>query len=446
VRNIRTNRSVVGILIACVLVLGRYTLAYAHAALVSAEPAAKSHVASSPGRVRLVFSEPLEPSLAQVYLVAGDGHVETLTVGGDPHDVHALIAPVADLADGAYRVAWRIVSADGHPVDGSYVFWVGAGEGAPPPDVPHVMEMPSTWGPSIFGAPMAPSLFRGLGVGFLMAVAGFLWFFEWCGAEANIVKARTRVAIGLALAAAVFVALHLLTWMIHASPQYQLTSQSASALFASTVGRVELARAALAVLVLWALWLARRRRLALTFAIGALLVSGASGHPAAISPMLAMPSKAVHLLAVGAWVGGLLWLVVSATSLTSDDDRTRFLRDSSRVSATALVAIILVALSGLVQTFLFLPKVSDLFTSAYGAIALAKIAGLLVLVAFGAYHRFRMLPSLSTRAGASGSFGASLRAEVGVMTLVILLGGLLAYIPPPSGVHSESMSSHMHME
>ncbi len=445
-RNIRSKHGVVGFILACALLLVRFGVAYAHAALISAEPAAKSHVASSPGRVRLVFSEPLEPSLAQISLVAADGHVESLTVSGDPHDVHALIAPVADLSEGAYRVLWRVVSADGHPVDGSYVFWVGTAEGAPPPDVPHAMEMPSTWGPSIFGAPMAPALFRGLGVGFLMLVAGFLWFAVWCGAESNVGASRMRVATWLALAAAIFVALHSLTWMIHASPHYQLTSDSASALLASTVGRVEMVRTALVILVLWALWLARRAYLALFFAVAALIVSGASGHPAAISPLLAMPSKALHLLAGAAWIGGLLWLVLNAASLKTDDERARFLRDSSRVSSTALIAVVVIAISGLVQTLLFLPTIGDLFTSAYGEVALAKVAGLLVLIGFGAHHRFRTLPALNAGSGKHGAFATTLRAEIGVMALVILLGGLLAYIPPPSGVHAESMPSHMHME
>ncbi|HEY4129837.1 MAG TPA: copper resistance protein CopC, partial [Gemmatimonadaceae bacterium] len=381
---------------------------------MSAEPAARSHLASSPSRVRLVFTEPLEPSLAQMSLVAADGHVTPLTVSGDPHDVHALIAPVTGLAEGAYRVTWRVVSADGHPVDGSYVFWVGATEAAPPPDVPHAMEMPSRWGPSVFGAPLAPSVFRGLGVGFLMALAGYLWFIGWCAKEIRFGSPQMRVATWLAVGAALFVALHLLTWMIHASPHYQLTSNSANALLNSTVGRVELLRAVLAVLALWALWLARRRMLALVFAVAALFVSGASGHPAAISPMIAIPSKAIHLLAVAAWLGGLIWLIASAKAIANDGDRTRFQRDASRVSSFALIAVILVALTGIVQTLLFLPTLRDLFTSAYGLVAIAKFAGLLVLVGFGAYHRFRILPAIAANRGAPGTFAASLRDEVGV--------------------------------
>src|SRR5215475_14528712 len=107
-------------------------VAYAHAMLVSEEPLADSVVATSPHRIRLVFSEQIEPTLATVSLVPSDGHAERLQVAGDPHDVDAIVAPVAsELAAGAHRVIWHIVSADGHPVGGSFLFWVGRKSGVP---------------------------------------------------------------------------------------------------------------------------------------------------------------------------------------------------------------------------------------------------------------------------------------------------------------------------
>src|SRR5947209_6971066 len=91
----------------------------AHAMLVSSEPAANAQLASPPVRVRLVFDEEIEPTLARAEVLGADGSRTALTIGGDPHDVHAIIAPVSGLAAGAYRIVWRVVSADGHPVDGT---------------------------------------------------------------------------------------------------------------------------------------------------------------------------------------------------------------------------------------------------------------------------------------------------------------------------------------
>ena len=63
--------------------------------------------------MRLVFSEPLEPGLARLALV-GPGGTTALAAAADPRDAYAIVAPVEDhLAPGAYRVLWRVVSADG---------------------------------------------------------------------------------------------------------------------------------------------------------------------------------------------------------------------------------------------------------------------------------------------------------------------------------------------
>ena len=68
----------------------------------------------------------------------------------------------------------------------------------------------------------------------------------------------------------------------------------------------------------------------------------------------------------------------------------------------------------------------------YGLVIGAKVLGLLVLIAFGAYHRNRVVPYLSGASSArTSSFLTSLRFELIVLWLVVLLGGLLGYISPP---------------
>jgi putative copper export protein len=234
--------------------------------------------------------------------------------------------------------------------------------------------------------------------------------------------------------APVLLALHLLAWLVNAAPEHRLTGDAVAAGLASGVGHVELWRIGAALLALWALWLARRESLALAFASAALLLSGATGHAAALHAVIAIPAKALHLGAGAAWLGGLLWLLSRDRS-----DAARFSRDASRVSSVALVAVLVVAASGVVQGLLFLPSPLDVFRSAYGAVTLAKLAGLLALVAFGAHHRYRVLPRLTASPEIPNRFAVTLRRELVVLVAVALLGGLLAYtappLPPPSPAH-----------
>jgi len=425
-----------------------------HATLVSSEPAANSRLASSPTHVRLVYSEPVEGKLAKVTLVPSAGGPIVLRAGADPRDVHAVVAQVDSLGPGTYKVEWRVVSADGHPVDGTFTFAVGdttlgtapTTSPQPSPAAPEPQAEPEVWGPAAFGAPIIPAVLRGTGVGALMAAAGLLLFLAGSKPDAaQIGDARVRREVTTFLiAAVVLLGAHLVTWLINTSPDLRFDSEWAASALSTTVGQIELARVGLTILALWAWWLARRTRLALAFAMVAIVVSGAVGHSAAIAPAWGVPAKAIHLVASAVWVGGLVWLVVRPAG----DDVTLFAADAERVSARALMAVIAVAFTGVVQTRLFLASWSGLVTSAYGLLVLAKTAGLVVLMAFGAYHRQRLMPRLAAAANAATGvrvLRASVAREVIVIAIVILLGGLLAYVPPPSeseaGMSSQESTS-----
>lgn len=418
-----------------VMLVSAQSAAYAHAALVRSEPSANARLATSPTRVRLLFSEEADPTLAQLSLVADDGSVTRLAAAGDPHDVHAIVAPVASLAPGSYRLVWRIVSADGHPVDGSIIFWVGVSAAQAPPAESAGLNTPPTWGPTVAGAPLVPATLRGIALGLLMTLGGLLFCMSWLREDPLAQRRPLRVAGWLGLFASVLLVLHLCAWILNATPDHRLAGDSTSVLLASRVGRVEMWRTALAVLALWALTIAKRTRLALLFVVLALIVSGASGHSAAIAPMWTEPARALHLLAGGAWLGALLYLIVR-----DGGGAETFASDALRVSSIALIAAVVVLLSGVVQALLFLSSPLDLFRSTYGLVLHAKIVGFLVLIAFGVHHRFRVLPRLARDATISGRFAVTIRREIGVMCAVVLLGGLLAYVSPPHDTEPHASS------
>lgn len=408
------------------MLLAARSIADAHAMLVSSDPTSGARLAASPARVRLVFSEELEPALARLSLVSEGGRITDLAVSGDPHDVYAIIAPVAVLEAGSYRLMWRVVSADGHPVEGSVVFWVGNTAASTPP-APVSLDVPSTWGPVAVGAPLIPAALRGIGLGSLMSLAGLLFCMSLPRGRHEPPQDRARkLATVLAAAAAVVLTLHLGVWILNATPDHHIGGASTRALLSSNIGMMESWRTGLTVLALWALVLARRPRLALVLAVAALVASGATGHSAAISPEWAEPARSVHLLAGAAWIGALLYLLVH-----DRNDSGGFTRDAFRVSTIALVAAFFVVFSGVVQARLFLSSPWDLVGSSYGTILLAKIAGFIIVILFGAYHRYRVLPRLVSDATRSGRFARTLWSEISVMVAVILLGGLLAYVSPP---------------
>ncbi|MFE0588422.1 copper resistance protein CopC [Micromonospora echinospora] len=116
--------ALVGVLVTAVaLFLAPASPAAAHNTLQEATPARNARVTTPPGEITLRFMQKLDPDATTITLTDDTGqNVPTgdLTVTG-PTGTIALDEPIAD---GTYTVAYRVVSADGHPVQGSYRFTV----------------------------------------------------------------------------------------------------------------------------------------------------------------------------------------------------------------------------------------------------------------------------------------------------------------------------------
>lgn len=91
----------------------------AHAVLTATAPERGATVAEQVDRVRLEFSEPV--GFAQVQVTGpADDRVEEGTPVESGAVVEQPLAPV--LEQGTYRVAFRVTSDDGHPVEGEFEF------------------------------------------------------------------------------------------------------------------------------------------------------------------------------------------------------------------------------------------------------------------------------------------------------------------------------------
>ena len=382
-----------------------------HAHLVASTPAAGDTLREPPAEIRLVFSEPVEGVMAGIRLVRPDGAILEPVAAADPNDVKAVVAPLPALEAGGYRVMWRVVSADGHVVSGDYAFYVEGAEApvlAAPPPLPVEPEPTPPLG--------LRAAVEGLSMAALLLFAGSLLFLD------PGTRTVPRLTAALALLAPLLLAGDLLVWALTASPGAD-PAAALSRASRTMSGRIELVRLGLVLLAAWALALARRPRSAAVLGLAAVLASGALGHALARSPLIEIPAKAVHLGAAAAWLGGLVRL---ATAEPHADD---FPRVARRVSAVALVSVLVIAATGVLQAALLLPGLPALWESAYGRLVMAKAGGLGALVALGAFHRFRLLPRL----GAEGSpaLRRSVRREILVFAVVLLVAAWLAQVPPP---------------
>lgn len=108
--------------------------AAAHATRVSTDPVVDAELAAGPQRVSATFNEQLQTTFAAITVVGPDGNVWST---GDPA-VQGAVVGVALRAlgpAGTYTVNYRVTSADGHVVSGSWSFRLtvpGTGTPGPP--------------------------------------------------------------------------------------------------------------------------------------------------------------------------------------------------------------------------------------------------------------------------------------------------------------------------
>lgn len=194
-------------------------------------------------------------------------------------------------------------------------------------------------------------------------------------------------------------------------------------------GHLVLAR--LGLLGLAGLALAWRWDWTATLLAGAALATQAGhGHAWAMwdGPSWLLLSSGVHLLAAGAWLGGLLPLLALVAAVPPGAAALA----SARFSPLGTGCVVLLAGTAAFQASVLVGTLPGLAGTGYGLVALAKLAGFLGLLGFAARNRFRLTPALAggTAGTARRRLVLSVALESGVGLLVVLTAGVMTSLPP----------------
>ncbi|MFE8988945.1 copper resistance protein CopC [Streptomyces collinus] len=372
-----------------VLLLAGAAPASAHAALRSTDPDDGSVVQRAPRHVTLTFTESVG-LLDDSFRVFGPDQRRVHTgeaTHADGRSDTARIGLPGKLAEGTYTVAWRVVSADSHPVSGAFSFSVG--------------KRSATTG-QIDTGPTEDPLTRGLydAARYLAYLAAAL--LVGTAAFALLCRPAHTSPLRRPLVAAWWTLLGSTAVLLLLRAPYEAGTGPAAAFDASALGRTLTGRPGLAllarllVLLLTAAFLiglSRRRdavKRPVALAIGTALATAlaltwaAAEHASAgIQVPAAMTSSVVHLLATGVWLGGLVALLLTLRH-SSDDDLVEVVPRFSRI---AFASVTVLAVTGLYQSWRGLGSLSALSGTSYGRLLLAKLAGVAVLLLVAGYSR-----------------------------------------------------------
>ena len=101
--------------------------AAAHDEVLSTSPEQGAVLESAPEQIELSYSGEIMDIGHQVLVTGPDG--QSVTEGPLERDGSQVIQPLAETGseEGTYQVVWRVVSSDGHPIEGTYTYEVGEG-------------------------------------------------------------------------------------------------------------------------------------------------------------------------------------------------------------------------------------------------------------------------------------------------------------------------------
>ena len=141
--------------------------------------------------------------------------------------------------------------------------------------------------------------------------------------------------------------------------------------------------------------------------------------------VLLVALTATHEAATGFWIGGLPFLVLA---LFRDQDSTARLYLTERFSRLALFSVLLIAVSGLGMSLVYIGSWQAVLGTAYGVMVLAKATMLGALMALGGIN-FLMLRRLS-KDEVMPRLRRLIEAEVGIGITIILTAASLTSQPP----------------
>ncbi len=103
------------------------TPASAHARLEVTSPKDGSSLTATPPEVMLRFNEPIQKDLSQVTVTTGS---KDATSGKIQIEGNSVYQPLkSSLKPGSYKIVYKVVSADGHPISGTFSFSYDPPEG-----------------------------------------------------------------------------------------------------------------------------------------------------------------------------------------------------------------------------------------------------------------------------------------------------------------------------
>ncbi|NHM33643.1 copper resistance protein CopC [Bacillus sp. C11] len=412
------------------------TFSSAHAFITKSNPSENQVINRVPGKVWIQFDEEIQPSFQSIEVFDSTGKRIDQKDGQINPDNPTIIecSLKKNLKNGTYRVNWRVVSSDGHPIQGVIPFQIGKKEQTQA----NTGFKQETRGYTPKADLIVIRWIQYISNSFLI---GILFFFLFVLPKDLLHNIRIKRSLSVVLkysffllALSLILSLPLQATIESGSPWTTVFSDSVMSqiIFSTSFGKTwTIQITMLLLLMLPVLWVSKHgfsKRLwvwiSFVFGIGLLLTKAYTSHAASNShPFLPITIDFLHLLTASIWIGSLLCIVLLSPLTQSQETRSHFFECIRQFSKWGVILVILLSITGVYGSFLFIPTLQSLIYTDYGRTMLGKVLLLMIMVFLAAFN------FINGKRGVEKGLPFSIKTELATGIVILLLTVILTNLP-----------------
>jgi copper transport protein len=403
----------------------------AHAYIVKSNPSANQSLSKSPDKVSIEFDEMIQPTFYSIQVLDMKGS----QVNKDNGRINSSNSKVLEsnvkqgLPKGIYSINWKIISSDGHPVNGVIPFQIGvSGKNQPllrsktTGYIPQFDLILIRWIQYISGA-----IFVGLSF-------FYLFVYPKESLQNTSLEKRYKGLINISflfLWVSILLSLPLQTTIdanvswLNAFDFSLLQDIATKTLF----GKVWISEVILLLLLLFTVKRNKKFLWWASFILGTcmFLAKAITSHAVSSTDLLvSIEFDFLHLLCASIWVGSLAAMVVLLPLNREEEGKILFQQMVRRFSTWGKVCVFFLVISGVYLGLKYVPTFHALFYTDYGRVLTSKVGLFLVMFIFA------LLNSLKGRKSEGEKWGMTLWGEVTTGVIVLFLAVILTNLPTAS--------------
>lgn len=439
------------LLIVSLFIITVPTFAFAHADVVKSKPAEKEVLNTVPSVVSVEFGEAIELSNFTSLIVTDEQgnrvDLENTSIG--PENPKLLTVGLREnIPNGIYSIQWKVMSEDGHPIQGIIPFGIQITE----EEAVELQAKTTSYTPTADVVINRGLLYMGLSL-----YTGVLLFHLAIdkGRREQSLKAQSRSRTIIQFALASIIISVLLTLPIQAIitadatwPEVFRSSILRETLELPNFGRLWIIQLVFIALLAITTYLSLKREklsslkvwaIPICILLGLMVVKSLNSHAASSQyKEIAIVSNFLHLLAASLWVGGIAAIVFILSAYHKekrdhDQGWVVYWEAIRRFTPWALVSGAILLFTGLFNSTLLVSTLHSLSHTDYGITVLVKVSLFIIMSLFGIFHLVKSL--LRQRKQLKVTVGV----EFSIGIVILIVAALLTNLQPPLLAEAEPL-------